>query len=96
MEKKTMETKPLSAPPHNQGKICVSIAAETVPRAIETAQGSGGAADVTEIRLDTLSCPEILPFVEQLKGPGKNLAVEVLQKPFDLDDMARVVETALA
>ena len=59
----------MSAPPHNQGKICVSVAGETVSGAIETAQRFGGAADVTEIRLDTLSRPEILPFVERLKGP---------------------------
>lgn len=60
---------PLNASPHNQGNICVSVASETVPRAIETAQRSWRAADVTEIRLDTLSHPEIRPFVEQLKGP---------------------------
>jgi 3-dehydroquinate dehydratase type I len=59
----------LSVPPHNQGRICVSVAAETVAEAIGMAQGSGGAADVTEIRLYTLSRPEIRPFVEQLKGP---------------------------
>ena len=59
----------MSAPPHNQGRICVSVAAETISEAIGLAHDSEGAADVTEIRLDTLSRPEILPFVEQLKGP---------------------------
>ena len=49
--------------------ICVSVACENVVQAIDIAKGSESYADVIEIRLDSLTHPEIVPFVENLKKP---------------------------
>ena len=59
----------MSALPLLQGSICVSVACDTVARAIDVARGAGDFADVTEIRLDTLTDGAITPFVETLQGP---------------------------
>ena len=49
--------------------ICVSIGAATVAQALEAARLSVNLADVIEIRLDTLSDPEIAPFIRNLSVP---------------------------
>lgn len=51
------------------GRICVSIAAETVAAAVAAAAQSAAAADLIEIRLDTLDRPEIAAFTAALSGP---------------------------
>jgi 3-dehydroquinate dehydratase I len=53
-----------------QGKICVSIAAPTVEEAVAIGKRAEALADVLEIRVDSLTDPDILPFV---KGLGKPL-----------------------
>jgi len=49
--------------------VCVSVACEQVDQAIVMAKGSAKYADVVEIRLDSLSHPEIEPFVKSLAKP---------------------------
>ena len=56
---------PLNAP----AGVCVSVASENVAQAIDIARQSAGRADVIEIRLDTLSDPEISPFVKNITTP---------------------------
>ena len=51
------------------GRVCVSIAAETVAEAIASAEQAAVFADVIEIRLDTLSRPEISAFTASLTCP---------------------------
>lgn len=56
------------------GRICVSIAADPaagnpVNAALATAGRSEPAADVLEIRLDSLPTPDIRPFMQQLHKP---------------------------
>ena len=51
------------------GKICVSIAAQTVKDALAQAATVARLADVIEIRLDCLGAPEIDPFMEKIKTP---------------------------
>ena len=50
------------------GKICVSIAERDPQRALQLALASAPAADVLEIRLDLLACPDFAPFLGQLPG----------------------------
>jgi len=49
--------------------VCVSVACEQVGQAIALAKDSANFADVVEIRLDSLSHPEIEPFVKSLAKP---------------------------
>ena len=49
--------------------VCVSVACEKVVQAIDIAKHSEEYADVIEIRLDSLSHPEIEPFVKNLTKP---------------------------
>jgi len=49
--------------------VCVSVACEQVDQAIAMAKDSANYADVVEIRLDSLSHPEIEPFVKSLAKP---------------------------
>lgn len=49
--------------------ICVSVACEKVDQAIDLARQAENHADVIEIRLDSLSRPEIEPFVKHLSKP---------------------------
>jgi len=49
--------------------ICVSVAGKTVGRAIDIARHSEALADVVEIRLDSLSRPEVEPFKKNLTRP---------------------------
>ncbi len=49
--------------------ICVSVACEKVGEAIGVARGAENHADVIEIRIDSLSQPEIEPFVKNLTKP---------------------------
>lgn len=49
--------------------ICVSVACENVGQAVDIAKNSESYADVIEIRLDSLSHPEIEPFVEHITKP---------------------------
>lgn len=49
--------------------VCVSVASEKVTRAIDIAKQSERDADIIEIRLDSLSKPEIEPFVKKLAKP---------------------------
>ena len=49
--------------------VCVSVASEMVDRAIEIAKHSEPLADVIEIRLDSLSQPEVVPFIQNLTKP---------------------------
>lgn len=51
------------------GRICVSIGRERVEDALAAAQAVAAAADVIEIRLDTLKNPEVAPFVQGLEKP---------------------------
>ncbi len=51
------------------GKICVSIAAQTVEEAIAEAKRAGMLADVIEIRLDSLMDPELAPFFKEIEKP---------------------------
>ena len=53
----------------NTGKVCVSIVNSSVAEAIAAATAVEDAADVIEIRLDTLEKPEVAPFIEQLSKP---------------------------
>lgn len=56
---------PLTSP----AGICVSVACEKVDQAVDVAKGSEQYADVIEIRLDSLSQPQIEPFVKHLAKP---------------------------
>lgn len=56
-------------PTHKTGKICVSIANDSVSEALASAKAVENAADVIEIRLDALKNPEVKPFTEQLTKP---------------------------
>lgn len=58
-------TVPLASP----AGICVSVACETVDRAIQIAGKAESQADVIEIRLDSLADPGIKPFMEKLARP---------------------------
>lgn len=49
--------------------ICVSVAGETVDQAIDIAKHSETLADIIEIRLDSLSQPEVEPFMKNLTKP---------------------------
>lgn len=51
------------------GKICVSVAAENVKKAITIATQVESQADVIEIRLDYLVKPAIDPFMQKLTKP---------------------------
>jgi 3-dehydroquinate dehydratase-1/3-dehydroquinate dehydratase/shikimate dehydrogenase len=61
--------KQLPAPLASPAGICVSVACENVSRALAVAKQSESHADVIEIRLDSLSRPEIEPFVKNLAKP---------------------------
>ncbi len=50
-------------------RICVSIGRENVNDAISVAQSVTAQADVIEIRLDCLSAPAVLPFMESVDTP---------------------------
>ena len=52
-----------------QQAICLSIAADSVEKALEQACNATAFADLVEIRLDTLQDPQVAPFVEQLDKP---------------------------
>jgi len=56
---------PLASP----AGVCVSVACEKVAQALEIARQSESHADVIEIRLDSLSRPEIEPFMKNLAKP---------------------------
>lgn len=60
-----MHTKPA----RKTGKICVSIANDSVSEALASAKAVENGADVIEIRLDALKKPEVAPFIEQLTKP---------------------------
>ena len=49
--------------------VCVSVACDNVAQALAIAKHSESHADVIEIRLDSLSQPEIEPFVKNLTKP---------------------------
>jgi len=49
--------------------VCVSVASETADQAIEIAKHSEPHADVIEIRLDSLSQPDVAPFMKNLVKP---------------------------
>ncbi len=49
--------------------VCVSVACEEVGQALAVAKDSAEYADIIEIRLDSLSHPEIEPFVKSLAKP---------------------------
>jgi len=49
--------------------VCVSVASKMVGQAIEIAKHSEPYADVIEIRLDSLSRPEVAPFRQDLTRP---------------------------
>lgn len=51
------------------GKICVSIAGKDTAAALLAAKKAESGADVIEIRLDSLTSPDIEPFLRQLKTP---------------------------
>lgn len=55
--------------PTRRGRICVSIGLGSIAEALVAAKEAAAAADVIEIRLDTLKAPEIGPFVEELETP---------------------------
>ena len=59
----------MTVPLNSPAGVCVSVACEKVSRAIDIARQSESHADVIEIRLDTLSGPEIAPFVKKLTKP---------------------------
>jgi len=59
----------LSAPLSSPAGVCVSVASDMVDRAIEIAKHSEAHADVIEIRLDSLSQPEVAPFMKNLNKP---------------------------
>ncbi len=50
-------------------KICISIAEESTEKALASARKMEKQADVLEIRLDSLPCPETTPFLEGLSTP---------------------------
>lgn len=58
-------TIPLASP----AGVCVSVACENIDRALDIARQSEDQADIIEIRLDSLSRPEIEPFVKNLAKP---------------------------
>jgi 3-dehydroquinate dehydratase-1/3-dehydroquinate dehydratase/shikimate dehydrogenase len=49
--------------------VCVSVACEEMGQALAMAKDSAKYADVVEIRLDSLSHPEIEPFIKSLAKP---------------------------
>lgn len=51
------------------GKICVSVAAENTEAALEAAKKEESKADVIEIRLDSLTNPDITPFLKGIHTP---------------------------
>lgn len=51
------------------GKVCVAVGAENVAAALAAAKKAEAAADVIEIRLDTLSDAAIAPFINELSTP---------------------------
>jgi 3-dehydroquinate dehydratase-1 len=61
--------KQLTVPLDFPAGVCVSVACEKVAQAIDIAKHSESHADVIEIRLDSLSHPEIEPFVINLTKP---------------------------
>lgn len=54
---------------HSPAGVCVSVASKNVVQALDIAKKSVNHADVIEIRLDTLSDPEIAPFVKNITTP---------------------------
>ncbi len=52
----------------NQGKICVSVCAETAFEAIEQIQQADALADVIEIRFDCLAPTDIAPLTDYLRS----------------------------
>jgi 3-dehydroquinate dehydratase-1/3-dehydroquinate dehydratase/shikimate dehydrogenase len=58
-------TRPLAYP----AGVCVSVACENVVQAIDIARNTERHADVIEIRLDSLTNPEIEPFVKNITKP---------------------------
>jgi len=61
--------KQLPVPLTSPAGVCVSVACEKVDGAIAVARQSERYADVIEIRLDSLTHPEIEPFLENLVKP---------------------------
>jgi 3-dehydroquinate dehydratase-1 len=59
----------LSVSLHSPAGVCISVASENVVQALDIAKKSVNHADVIEIRLDTLSDPEIAPFVKNITTP---------------------------
>ncbi len=59
-----MDTAPTPA-----GRICVSVAHPSLEAALATARAVEAAADVIEIRLDSLETPAVRPFVEGIAKP---------------------------
>lgn len=53
----------------NHPRICVSIAGENVEKALALAREAETRADLLEIRLDSLPCPDPAPFLEGLTTP---------------------------
>jgi 3-dehydroquinate dehydratase I len=68
-EKNCAGEKTVTVSLHIPAGICVSIAGEKSTLAVETAKAAEKYADVIEIRLDTLSDPEIECFVKNLVKP---------------------------
>jgi 3-dehydroquinate dehydratase-1 len=69
MLKKIQGEKQLRVPLDSPAGICVSIACENETEAVDLAKQSEIHADIIEIRLDSLSNPEVEPFVKGLSKP---------------------------
>jgi 3-dehydroquinate dehydratase-1 len=66
---KIQEEKKLAISLASPAGVCVSVACAEVDQAIAMAKDSANYADVVEIRLDSLSHPEIEPFVKSIAKP---------------------------